>query len=99
MSYMLQPEVKAMSLQVYEGTWEEILARNAAELVGRKVKIYVEAETESETPAFPPNVKALAALRQIAKMQEGMRHTDGSQTDRIIREGRDGDMYRDDTVR
>jgi len=39
---------------------------------------------------FPPNEKALAALRQIARMQEGMRHTDGSQTDRFIREGREG---------
>lgn len=51
-----------------------------------------------ETAVFPPNEKALAALRQIARMQEGMRHTDGSQTDRLIREGRAGGMYRDDAT-
>lgn len=47
------------------------------------------------TAAFPPNENALAAFRLIAKMQEGMRHTDGSQTDRLIREGRSGGMYSD----
>ena len=94
-----QPEGKNMTQpQVLEGTWEEILARNAAQLAGRKVKIYVEADEDMDTPAFPPNEKALAALRQIARMQEGMRHTDGSQTERIIREGRDRGMYRDDAI-
>ena len=44
-----------------------------------------------------PNEKALAALRKIARMQEGIRDTDGSQTDRIIREGRAGGMYDDFT--
>jgi hypothetical protein len=82
--------------QVLEGTWEEILTRNGAQLAGRKVKVYIEAEDEK--PAFPPNEKALAVLRQIAEMQEGMRETDGSQTDRFIREGRDGGMYCDDTT-
>jgi hypothetical protein len=48
-----------------------------------------------DVAVFPPNEKALAALRQIARMQEGMRHTDGSQTERLIREGRAGGMYSD----
>ena len=51
----------------------------------------------NEPAPFPPNEKALAALRQIKQMQQGMRHTDGSQTDRLIREGREGAMYGDDT--
>ena len=80
--------------QVLEGTWEEILTRNAAQLAGRKIRVYIEPE-EADSPAFPPNEKALAALRQIARMQLGMRDTDGSQTERIIQEGRDGGMYHD----
>ena len=72
--------------QVLEGTWEEILTRNAAQLAGRKIRVYIEPE-EADSPAFPPNEKALAALRQIARMQLGMRDTDGSQTERIIQEG------------
>ena len=45
-----------------------------------------------------PNEKALNALREIAKRQEGRRHTDGSQTERIMREGRSGAMYGSDSV-
>lgn len=81
--------------QVLEGTWEEILTRNAAQLAGRKIRVYIEPEEEADTTAFPSNEKALAALRQIARMQLGMRDTDGSQTERIIQEGRDGGMYHD----
>lgn len=33
---------------VLEGTWEEILAHNAAQLAGRKVKVYVEPEEQPE---------------------------------------------------
>ncbi len=44
-----------------------------------------------ETPV--PNEKALATLRDIAKLKEGMRETDGSQTDQMLRGGRAGAMY------
>jgi hypothetical protein len=100
LNYLLQSKEKdnMAQPQILEGTWEEILARNAAQLAGRKVKVYIEDEDEQDTPAFPPNEKALAALRQIAKMKAGMRDTDGSQTDRIIREGRAGGMYSDDVT-
>ena len=39
-----------------------------------------------------PNEKALATLRDIAKLKEGMPETDGSQTDQMLREGRAGAM-------
>lgn len=39
------------------------------------------------------NERGLAALREISRRQQGRRHTDGSQTDQIIREGRAGMMY------
>lgn len=84
--------------QVLEGQWEEILAHNSAQLAGRRVKVYIEPDAAvAALPAFPPNEKALAALRQIARMQEGKRETDGSQTERFIREGRAGGMYHDST--
>jgi hypothetical protein len=99
MCYMLEPKGNNMAQpQILEGIWEEILTHNAAQLAGRMVKIYFDAEDERDAPTFPPNEKALAALRQIAKMKEGMRETDGSQTDRIIREGRAGGMYSDDAT-
>ena|ERR1051326_986792 len=34
--------------QILEGTWEEILAQNAAQLAGRKVKVYIEPEDEPD---------------------------------------------------
>jgi len=42
-----------------------------------------------------PNEKALATLRDVAKLKEGMPETDGSQTDQMIRAGRAGAMYGD----
>lgn len=52
-----------------------------------------------EPQAVTPNEKASAALRRIATLQEGARRTDSSQTDRIIREGREGGMYSDNYIR
>jgi len=40
-----------------------------------------------------PNEEALATLRDIAKLKEGMSETDGSQTDQMLRDGRAGAMY------
>ncbi len=39
------------------------------------------------------NEEALATLRDIAKLKEGMPETDGTQTDRMLRAGRAGAMY------
>lgn len=44
-------------------------------------------------PQTGPNEKALRALREIARRQKGRRHTDGSQTDQLLRDGRAGAMY------
>ncbi len=89
--------------QRYEGTWEEVnaqLAAHAAELRHfKRLSLVIEpedAEEESEPQKVIPNEKALTALRAIARNQEGKRRTDGSQTERIIREGREGIMYDND---
>jgi hypothetical protein len=70
-----------------------------AEILGLKpgdvVSVSVN-RADDEAPKVVPNEKALAALREIARRQEGRRHTDGSQTERIIREGRAGAMYGSD---
>ena len=60
--------------------------------------VSIRVERVEGTPKVAPNEKALAALREIARLQEGRRHTDGSQTERIIREGRAGAMYGSDSV-
>jgi hypothetical protein len=80
--------------KVYEGQWEEILARNGAELAGQRVKVYVEPDQDQPIAAAgPPNEQALAMLRDPAKLKEDMKETDGSQTDRLLREARAGGMY------
>jgi hypothetical protein len=46
-----------------------------------------------KTAGVRPNESALETLRILADMKKNMRETDGSQTDRMIREGRAGAMY------
>jgi len=65
---------------------------------GQRIQIQLDQEmmTGQETPviAFPaPNRKALAALQEIDRRQAGRRHTDGSHTDQLLRDGRSGAMY------
>lgn len=57
--------------------------------------VSVRVERDEPVPVGPPNERALAALRQIAEIVKDMPKTDGSQTDRILREGRSGAMYGD----
>ena len=67
------------------------LGTQPAEIVEKLVEEHVPAQTVS------PNEKALRALDEIARRQIGQRPTDGSQTERIIREGRAGAMYGEHT--
>lgn len=84
---MIQP-------QILEGRWEEIISRNGAQLAGRKVRVYIEPdEPDVEYVTFPANEQALEMIRDLVKLQEGMQETDGSQTERLLREARDGGMY------
>lgn len=79
----MEPEVrKVRQPQVLEGQWEEILARHGAQLAGQKVKVYVQQdEAEATAQAFPPNEQALSMLRDLVRLQEGMKETAGSETD------------------
>ena len=83
-----------MPPQVLEGQWEDLVSRNGARLKGRRVRITVDPDhTEAGDGAFPPNRQALAMLRDLAALQQGMRESDGSQTDRLLREARAGGLY------
>ena len=75
-----------MSEQVLEGTWEEI-ASHADEFVGKRLRVTVVEE------APPPNYAMLEVMRKAAELQAGMRFTDGSDTQKMLREARAGGMY------
>ena len=78
-----------MDEQVYEGTWEEVAA-HAEDFAGKHVRLTV----VDETPSKPePNYGMLEALRRAEEIQRGMRFTDGSDTQRLLREARAGGMY------
>lgn len=80
--------------QILEGQWEEIVSRNGSHLSGRRVRIDIEPDIDVNAPhTILPNVQALAMLRDLVKLQEGMKETDGSQTDRLLREARAGGLY------
>ena len=64
---------------------------------GDKVHIQL-ARDADETPQATPNEGMLAALRTIAERQKGQRYTDSSDTDRMLREGRAGAMWGQDSV-
>jgi len=75
-----------MSQQILEGPWEEILDR-ADEFSGKRVRL-----TVIEEPTHP-NEAMLAALREVAAIQDGMRLTSGEDSDTLLREAREGGMY------
>lgn len=78
-----------MDEQVFEGTWEEV-ATHADEFAGKHVRLTV----VEETPR-PPSwlVARQEKLRRIAELRQGMPMTDGSDTQRLLREARAGAMY------
>jgi hypothetical protein len=82
-----------MAQQVLEGTWEEIAA-HADELVGKRIKVTVEAD--ALPTAVQPNMKMLDAMRAAEEIQQGMNPAPESDGVAIIREGRRGAMYGDD---
>ena len=75
--------------QVYEGTWEE-LASHADEFEGKQLRLTV---VEDTPPAPQPNYAMLEVLRQTEALQREMRFTNGSDTQRLLREARAGGMY------
>ncbi len=76
--------------QIYEGTWQDIVA-HADEFEGKQLRV-----TVVETSPLPPSslIQArLEVLRQIEELQRDMPMTDGSDTQRRLREARAGAMW------
>jgi hypothetical protein len=72
--------------QVYEETPEQPVKHLNRLPNTNKYKMTV---TPEEATPIAPNEQALSMLRDIARMKE----TDGSETDRLLREARAGAMY------
>lgn len=82
-----------METSTIEGTWEEI-QQYGARLAGHRLRVTVlDEETNINEKPKEPNRKMSEVLRKIADEQENMRFTDGSKTQEILREGRDGGMF------
>ena len=81
-----------MTTQVLEGTWEEI-TRHAKSLVGRKVRLLVLEDEVSPKP----NVKALEIMQKVQEKQKDMRFTAGEKGVDIVRRGRAGEMFNNDS--
>lgn len=77
-----------MATMVLEGTWEEI-KQHETEFNGRRLRVTV----LDEEPKPQPNQKMLEIMRRIKERQKGMRLTDGSKTQEILRRGRAGEMF------
>jgi len=77
-----------MSQEILEGPWEDIV-RHADEFSGKRVRLTI---IEDEIPAGS-NEAMLAALREVAEIQDGMRLTAGEDSPRLLREAREGGMY------
>jgi len=81
-----------MTTRVLEGTWEEI-TRHAEKLVGRKVRLLV-----FEDEVLPqPNQNALDVMQKVQDMQKDMRFTAGEKGVDIVRRGRTGEMFNNDS--
>lgn len=78
--------------QMYEGTPAQLIKHLNRLPDAVKYKMTV---TPNEATAVAPNRRALAMLRDIARLKENMKETDGSETDRLLREARAGAMYGD----
>jgi hypothetical protein len=77
----------AEALLELEGTWEEIL-EHGPELVGKTVRL-----TVVEPRSTSPSARLGAALEELARHKPSLRMTSGSDSVRLIREGRAGAMY------
>jgi hypothetical protein len=60
---------------------------------GEEVMVSVDRNGIVESATFPPNEKGLAAMREIAKRQQGARHTEGANSLKLLHEARAGAMY------
>ena len=82
----------SMTQQIYEGAWEEVIT-HASELQGRRVRVTILDEPQKAEPNKP----MLAVLKKLEERRKGTPFTDGSDTQKILREARAGKMFGDDS--
>ncbi len=75
-----------MDEQVFEGTWEE-LAAHADQFNGKQLRL-----TVLEAPPRQ-NYRMLEVMQRIAERDKDRPLTSGDDTQRLLREARDGKMY------
>src|SRR5579871_6797657 len=87
----LSPELqrKLESLATQNGQDIDVVANH---LFQKAVESLDRSDSES-APTFPPNEKMLAILSKIAESHKDRPFTDGSETDRLLREARAGAMF------
>ena len=78
-----------MTTTVLEGTWEEI-QQHADKFNGHRLRVTILTQEDSKPE---PNWKMKEAMERVAEIQKGMRFTDGSNTQEILRRGRAGEMF------
>lgn len=92
MKFSDSAKIANMITQTLEGIWEEV-AKHADKLKGRRVRV-----TVFEDEVVPqPNEKALQIIKKVAEKQKEMRYTSGAETQMILRNARNGEMFGDDT--
>ena len=77
--------------EIIEGTWKEV-SQQAQDLPEEQPVRLTILTTEETLPARP-NEAMLSALREISKIQEGMKPTPSGDTQKLLREARGGGMY------
>ena len=87
-----------MTQMIHKGTPQQLAAWLGQFPNEKRYRVLVEEEPEadeedSSSLQTTPNAGMLAALREIAERQKGQRYTDGSETDRLLREAHAGAMW------
>lgn len=77
-----------MATTVIEGTWDEIV-KHAADFSGRRLRVTILSDQQKPQP----NRKMLEIMEKVKEKQKNMRFTDGSKTQKILREARGGAMF------
>lgn len=78
-------------MTVLEGTWEEI-QKYGSRLIGRRLRLTI-LDEESNAETIEPNRKMSEIMNAAKRKQAKMRFTDGSKTQQILREARNGGMF------
>ena len=82
-----------MELTTIEGTWEEI-QQYSSRLAGHRLCVTVLDEKKNgNEKSREPNQKMAKVMQKIKAGQENMRFTDGSKTQSLLREARDGGLF------